>query len=449
MNRRHSTGFTLIELSIAALIMALMAAVGLFYASQQVAYAQADAQADALTIIGNAVGAYETTYFNNLVNNQAVAGVANAPSPTIAELITLGLLDKSTSSTNLYGGGYAVTMAPSPAGCVGTACNIQGLVYLDKAILAQGFWPADALLGEALQRGGGNFGYSASGNPANVVGANGNWTMANPKGAVAGILGMRIGLSNFGADQFLRRDGTRPMTGNLNMGGRDLVNAQNLTAAGTLQTGTANVTGNLSAGQDIWAGQSITATQNLTVGQNITAGAAITAGTNITAGQNVKAATVQTTGVMIAGAACTPNGLQAQDGTGAPLFCVSGLWTAPGGKGAGHYVASVSPWYGLGTYNFTNLVPAADQATLQYVQVQVRIYWGSGLGGQTSNCCVYGSVLLDGNMVTELGFDTGSNENINYFSTVVPVSAGTHTLSYSQSNWNGNYAFRVIGYFAN
>lgn len=50
---------------------------------------------------------------------------------------------------------------------------------------------------------------------------------------------------------YLRRDGTRPMTGDLNMGGNDIKNAVNINASGTTTSGTLKSTGNTNVGANL------------------------------------------------------------------------------------------------------------------------------------------------------------------------------------------------------
>lgn len=74
---------------------------------------------------------------------------------------------------------------------------------------------------------------------------------------------------------YLRRDGTLPMTGNLNMGGQNIYNAQNITAAGTTMSGTLKSTGETQVGT------------TLTVGSNASVGGDITALGNVYSGLSV------------------------------------------------------------------------------------------------------------------------------------------------------------------
>lgn len=75
---------------------------------------------------------------------------------------------------------------------------------------------------------------------SNAFGYGGQWseTSANFNNITsAGQLAFRVGSNSALYSVYLRRDGTLPMTGNLNMGGQSVYNAQDITAAGTTTTG--------------------------------------------------------------------------------------------------------------------------------------------------------------------------------------------------------------------
>ena len=75
---------------------------------------------------------------------------------------------------------------------------------------------------------------------SNAFGYGGQWseTSANFNNITsAGQLAFRVGFNSALYSIYLRRDGTLPMTGNLNMGGQSVYNAQDITANGTTTTG--------------------------------------------------------------------------------------------------------------------------------------------------------------------------------------------------------------------
>ncbi|AXE32485.1 hypothetical protein DK842_22740 [Chromobacterium phragmitis] len=59
---------------------------------------------------------------------------------------------------------------------------------------------------------------------------------------------MRGGYIRADFDEFLRRDGTKPMTGNLNMDAHDILNAKDILGSGTITMG-----GDVKAGASVFA----------------------------------------------------------------------------------------------------------------------------------------------------------------------------------------------------
>lgn len=344
-------------------------AAGLWVYATNLSFALADSQSDQLKVLNNAMASYETTYYTNLVNHLSVTGVANPYSPTVAELISLGLLQPNFSPVNLYQGGYQAQISLLPSGCTGSSCNVFGLTYITSPIVDSRGQEDDAALGEAIQHGGGDTAGSTMTNPTQFVAANAIWSAANPLGSKSGILAMRSGYGTAGFDQFLRRDGTLPMTGNLNMGAQSIGNTTNITAtgamqSGTMSTGTASVsgsttTGSLSAGTTSLGATTVTGntsmngnasvTGSLSVNGSVGAGLDVNAGRNVAATQNITAggavtATGGVTGdalvpskVVVDGSACTGyvSGAIAKDVNGALEVCQAGLWTSITGGGSG------------------------------------------------------------------------------------------------------------------
>jgi hypothetical protein len=257
-------------------------------------------------------------------------------------------------------------------------------------------------LADAMAAAGGDAAVSNAANPGTASASNAQWTMANPQGAVAGILAMRSGTGSGGISMnaYLRRDGSLPMTGSLNMGAMDINNSRNITASGTLQAGTANAgTGtitNLNSTNLISANVTATSStaQNATVNGTLNAGAVNTgtatvtwanvgtvsagtvsagntsttnlsaanasvtsenvnslsanilgtnslwAGSATTQGRHVMGEYVQLNGTAAVGNGCGPNGLVGQDGSGLILSCINGVWHTPLARTGVRYVFS-------------------------------------------------------------------------------------------------------------
>lgn len=169
---------------------------------------------------------------------------------------------------------------------------------------------------------------------------------------------------------YLRRDGTLPMTGDLNMGGNDISNVKDITSTGNITSngnltigGTSTLNGNVTAGKTISAFSDITSGGNIfaklgvstngnmyalgdiavgSPGSSITAPVAVaymsasegslyakniikTDGT-ITASGNIQGNTLQPTSYSTIGGACSSSGLISKDYAGNILSCLSGSW---------------------------------------------------------------------------------------------------------------------------
>ncbi|NIY49340.1 shufflon system plasmid conjugative transfer pilus tip adhesin PilV [Cedecea colo] len=132
------------------------------------------------------------------------------------------------------------------------------------------------LLGKAMQAAGVDSGMTKT--TDKVSGYSGQWTeqAADYKNiSDSGLLAYRVGYSSALYSVYLRRDGTLPMTGDLNMGGRDINNLKNLSA-----TGSATVAGDVSA-------KNLNATGNSKITGTVTAGYAIVQN-SLTWGGNTK-----------------------------------------------------------------------------------------------------------------------------------------------------------------
>lgn len=344
MSRRRQRGIiSLAQLQIVLGISMLVTTAGLWQQARTLKQNQAVAQADALVQLTNAVTTYTTNQFTPLVNGTAVTGVANAYSPTVAELQAQGVLSSSFAATNYYNPalnpGYQIQITTQPAACVAPNCDLAILVNLRSPIVDPQNGRVDGgLLGAALQRAGGNAGYSDSTSPGTIRGWSGTWSAANPVTVagqpVAGILAMRAGYGSSGLSQFLRRDGTLPMTGNLNMGSQDITSADAINSTTLVNSGNASVGGTLGVtGQTTTNG--ITNTGALQNNGNVTiTGSATTNGItntgNITNSGDVKTGRLWLQTTVVNGATCPGlNGYQAATAAGSIASCVNGVWTTP------------------------------------------------------------------------------------------------------------------------
>lgn len=363
-------GFTLIELAIVIAISTMMAGILLWENTVKLNMAKGAAQGTQLATASNGVATYATTYYSQLVNNQAVAGYVNIYAPTIAELRTAGWLPANFNATNLYGSGYGVIISKMPAACAPPACDIVSMTNLTGPITNPLTGRVDgAQLGSAASTIGADSGYSTLTSSASITGVGGAWAVANPAGNVAGILGVRAGYGSSGWAQFLRRDGQLPMTGNLNMGNQNLNNANTLNSVTIANSGNASVTGNTAIGGTLGVtGQTstngianagtlttgnttITGTANIsgntTINGNTAMGGTLAVSGLTTAAGITNIGTIANTGnitntgdvstgriwlktIVANGASCAGfTGYQASTAAGSIASCINGLWTTP------------------------------------------------------------------------------------------------------------------------
>jgi len=247
--RKGEGGWLLVELALVLLVLALLSARDVVKKVDGLADQRAVAAATGLDVVRKAGNDYIASYYSQ-INAQAsgqpmtvgTVTVANAVKPTIGELVSLGKLPAGTTARSLVpGGDYRMFIFTNPSTCTlpstpGSTCNLDGLVCVNAPLLFKN--KVDHVrLGLASKEIGADGGASQSALPGTISGLGGTWTAPNPLGSVAGLLCARIGYSSSGFAQFLRKDGSVAMTGNLNVGGNSLTNVQNLNATGTLQGG--------------------------------------------------------------------------------------------------------------------------------------------------------------------------------------------------------------------
>ena len=223
-NRRSQTGFGLFELMLVVLIITI----GMVFEIQRQASERersiARVAGQEMKIVMEAVNAA-------IVNNHPTYTAAASITLTIGDLRAQALLPATFADTNIYGQAYVIRLVRT-----GTApnWNIEGLVLTQTPLTVNGASRLD-LAGVAIEEVGANGGmtYDAS----EISGHHGGWTApatTYPGITAAAQFGGRVSYSASQMSQFLRRDGTLPMTGNLNMGGQSITSAQNVTAAGTV-----------------------------------------------------------------------------------------------------------------------------------------------------------------------------------------------------------------------
>lgn len=240
---QNKNGFSLIELT---MVLALASTIS-FMKFQDLKKDQENIQAQAvgqqIKQIGEAVNGYINIRYDKLSTLTSVSTSAGTdPGPrtcsnatntctiTYQTLVNEGLLQSTFTGKNVKNNSYNIVLKRE-----GISPNyiINGLITTDNS-WAEGAKIRYDLLGKAMQSAGIDSGMSKT--TSSIDGYSGAWVAnASQFTAInkAGLLGYRVGYDSAMYSIYLRRDGTLPMTGDLNMGTKSINNAQNITASGT------------------------------------------------------------------------------------------------------------------------------------------------------------------------------------------------------------------------
>lgn len=239
--RIKKKGFSLLEL---ILVLAIASAVS-FMRFQDLKHEQENTQAkiagEQIRQLGEAVNSYISIRYNKLSMLTPASGTGTDPGPrtctgsvctiTYQTLINEGLLPSSFTGVNINKSAYTILLKRN-----GTAPNyvINGLITTNTA-WTEGNRVRYDLLGKAMQTAGIDSGMSKLTNQ--ISGYSGLWSETTSGFSSinkVGLLGYRVGYDSSMYSVYLRRDGTLPMTGDLNMGGNDINNVKDITASGDI-----------------------------------------------------------------------------------------------------------------------------------------------------------------------------------------------------------------------
>lgn len=367
--KKFNKGFTLVEVGIVVILLTLITAAKLREEARDLRISIAQSQGQQLKVLNSGLYTYGMRHFNEVVSNSAVAGVAITRAPTVAELVALGDLTSGFSPNGYYGATYVTSIEPAPAACVAPNCNIAGLVYLNQPINDPFTGTVDGpSIGEAVTAIGADGGSSLR-VPATIQGANGGWSVPNPLPAIRGILAARSGLgSELDLTGYLKRDGSLPMSGTLDLGNNSIKNLSTVVeGAACATTGllSEDVSGALLTcqggvqtrqGSAFWRDPvlnvaalpvcNVAASGQTRIVRVPTVGTgprayvctgvswipiAVDDSGNLTIAGIATTGKVQVNDVVTAATACSPNGLVARDATGLLLSCQNGTWKGMGG----------------------------------------------------------------------------------------------------------------------
>lgn len=257
--RYISKGFTLIELILVVSVGLAITFLSFQDMLKKYEQIQATSAGEQIKQIGNSVNSYITVHYDKISALNNSAGNTNDPGPrtcdssistcsiSIQTLINEGLLPSTYSNSNIFNSGYTIVLRRSGAA---PYYNVHGLITTNNTWNGAGNSIRYDLLGKAMQEAGIDSGLSRDNNTI-INGYNGNWVQKssdfsniNKKGQLA----YQVGYGSYSYSIYLRRDGTLPMTGNLNMGSQSINNTKDITASGTTQSGTLRSTGATAVG---------------------------------------------------------------------------------------------------------------------------------------------------------------------------------------------------------
>jgi len=243
--RKKDKGFTLVELILTLAVMAIISFVAFQSLNKNYEDNMAASSGQQIKDVGMAVNNYIVNHYDVLSKLQNATGSASDPGPRtcttanstcVITTITLskeGLLPPSFNNKNVYGAGYEITLRRS-----GTTpyWNVTGLITTDKALTLGGRngQPRYDLLGKAMLSAGPDSGMVRT-SPNKLDGYKGTWSALSSDYSnikTLGTLGFQAGYGSNSYSAFLRRDGTLPMTGDLNLGTKNIYGAANITASG-------------------------------------------------------------------------------------------------------------------------------------------------------------------------------------------------------------------------
>lgn len=237
-------GFTLIELILVVTIGLSITFLTFQNMLKNQEATQAKHMGEQITQIANAANLYITNHYDLISSMKNSSGTLLDPGPrtcftsslnciiTVKTLVNSGLLPLNYSQKNVFGSGYNITLKRSG---ISPYYNINGIIITDTPLKIGNYIRYD-ILGKAMQEAGIDSGMTKT---ANILeGYKGGWHNSSTDYSIiskSGLLGYQLGYGSSSYSVFLRRDGTLPMTGDLNMDKHNINAAKNITATDTIQ----------------------------------------------------------------------------------------------------------------------------------------------------------------------------------------------------------------------
>lgn len=326
---KKQSGFFLTELGVALVLFSVFSGIWLYQRitaqQEELRLSSAKQIGETAKIVDDALKTYTTKYFTLIQRGLPItAGGYTVPasrvsSPSMADLVAVAnMRPQAASAINYFGqsiGFSASIQVDTSDGCSIPACNLIAIVSSTAPIsLVNDSTKPDIQMATiaANTASAANAGVALPESPAVFSGVGGVTIAGNASGQ-AGRIAIRNGYDSSGMSEFLRRDGSLPMTGDLRM--KD----------------DAGVSHSINEAKSVGA-ETVTTTGRLTTGEFIKLG-----------------------GTAVEGQACgAENGLVAKDTAGLILSCQSGSWKKAQGTGTfgGSYMtqANGAPHHGYTTF---------------------------------------------------------------------------------------------------
>jgi len=280
--------------------------------------------------MGEAVNGYINIRYDKLSTLSNSEGNGIDPGPrtcsgsvceiTYQTLVNEGLLPSTYTGINAKKSPYKILLKRE-----GTSPNyvINGIITTAMAWI-EGDNTRYDLLGKAMQTAGIDSGITRT--TSNAFGYGGQWleTSINFNNiTTAGQLVFRVGFNSALYSIYLRRDGTLPMTGNLNMGGKNIVNVEDIISNGNITAKTIRSTFDSEVGENLIVHGSSNLQGSVNIGKNLNVEGKINSKDRIIAEEYIKIGSISNSGT-----ACPENGLISRDSSGGLLSCKLGYWTS-------------------------------------------------------------------------------------------------------------------------
>lgn len=352
---RRQAGFLLPTMAIVIVLFVLIAGLILQRYAEEHASAMGDERAALvgarLAAFDDAAKTYVTTFFTQIQRQQQAqrngyaVPAARVQAPTAADLVGLGMLRSEDATEFVYNGraiGFTVQLAVPSTGCTIPNCNVQSLVVSTQPMVElrdQSVVDVRRASIAAAAASPGRAGVSLPESPTAFVSKDGAHVAMNTSGA-AGLIGIKNGYDSSGFLEFARRDGSLPMTGDINM----------LDDSGA-RHGIRNAS-------DV-ATQTVTAAGRVKTGEFLDLDGPI----------------------QVEGTPCEKRGLAASDAGGLLLSCQSGIWRKAQGSGGTGIQGAMAPFRGM-TASCGYIYASVDMSG------NYRIYRNGGLQCTNRTPCI-------------------------------------------------------------